>query len=173
MSYSFQVRKMFSNAQKIHEFQESPRKSCQYEIEQTDSTISLNEISNFESLPVLTVCSKTTRKKFVCQMRFKKLRKNSSRNSKEILPNYKLINHIGQNLGMKLTHFLLSLRYIELLGRIVFARWTSIFFQRRHLHHQNITIWMFVRIISNLCTSQWGEKNSKGIFLFTCWVFIW
>ena len=59
------------------------------------STISKFQISIFESVYVLTVCSRTTVKNCVCQMR---LRKNSSRNSKEILPNYKLIIHMGQNL---------------------------------------------------------------------------
>ena len=112
------------------------------------------------------------RKIFLKALRFNKLRKNSSRNPKEILPNYKLIKHMGQNLRMKFAHFWLSLRYIELLGRIVFARWTSIFFQRRHLHHQNITIWMFVRIISNLCTSQWGVIFSEGTFLFPRWSWV-
>ena len=57
---------MFSNSPEIQEFQESLRKSCQYEIEQTDRTIADNEISRV--LPVLTVCSRTTGKNRVCQM---------------------------------------------------------------------------------------------------------
>ena len=100
-------------------------KYCQYEIEQSDRTIPIKSLvctTNHEisrALPYGII-----RK----ALRFKKLRKNTSRNWKEILPNYKGKplqidqTHMGQNLRMKLAHFWLSLRYIELLGRIVFAR---------------------------------------------------
>ena len=56
---------MFSNSPEILEFQESLRKSCQYEMEQTDRKIANDEICTL--LAVLTV-HRTTGKNRVCQM---------------------------------------------------------------------------------------------------------